>query len=120
MKESEFSAQLNTAAESLRHVSDLYDSRIAEYKNERYWTGCVANAVNYVTLKDIVATHQACIGLSNTHSDVSARSLDAENKGTLLICEFKKFFENDKLIRAQVVNEFMRHRTHDKRLLLQH
>ena len=84
------------------------------YKNERWLTGIVCNALNLALQADggLVALHQGCIGSGSTHSDISVSAVGLEQSPPLLVCEGKQ--DSDitirQAVRGQLFNELVRHR----------
>ena len=84
------------------------------YKNERWLTGIVCNALNLVLQADggLVALHHGCIGSGSTHSDLSVSAVGPEQSPPLLVCEGRQ--DSDIMIRetvrGQLFNELVRHR----------
>ena len=88
--------------------------RAGVYKNERWFTGIVCNALNLVLQADggLVALHQGCIGGGSTHSDISVSAIGPEQSPPLLVCEGKQDSENTirENVQGQLFNELVRHR----------
>eukprot|EP00977_Amphora_coffeiformis_P012999 scaffold3337_cov169-Amphora_coffeaeformis.AAC.9 len=85
------------------------------YKNERWLTGIVCNALNLVLQANggLVALHQGCIGSGSTHSDISVSAVGQEQSPPLLVCEGKQDSDINvrDSVRGQLFNELVRHRT---------
>lgn len=84
------------------------------YKNERWLTGIVCNALNLALQAGggLVALHQGCIGGGSTHSDISVSAIGSEQSPPLLVCEGKQDSENAirENVKGQLFNELVRHR----------
>ena len=84
------------------------------YKNERWLTGIVCNALNLALQADggLVALHQGCIGGGSTHSDISVSAIGREQSPPLLVCEGKQDSENTirENVQGQLFNALVRHR----------
>ena len=87
-------------------------------KNERFFTGAMASAMNSLLEDGYVVQHQACIGTGATHSDLSATRIhvgDTEWTNTLMVGEGK--WNAAKLrdeTRGQIFNALLRHRAIDR------
>ena len=89
-------------------------------RNERFFTGAMANAMNSVLRDGYCVLHQACLGVGSTHSDLSATRIDtsslsaATSPFTLMVGEGK--WQANSLreeTRGQMFNEVLRHRAID-------
>jgi len=86
-------------------------------KNERFFTGAMANAINSVLQNGYCVLHQACLGTGATHSDLSATCIKKNSRPTTLMVGEGKWQASNLRVetRGQIFNEMLRHRAIDKR-----